>query len=599
MEDNKMRKFEFRISKDEFKRLFFGDMTLLQKNILIVFVIGTFTSFITVIGMLLGYVRGYLRLGYSRYTPPTLAMISPQLRVSMLVGAIVLWFVLLFIPWSIYQLTGQNFFETRVWIGLFIANAFFMWIAYKMFYVWGTPINNFFAESSKFGTARFAEPVEMEYYTKYKGIFIGHDMTFPDAGHLLTVAGTRGGKGTNLILPNLLGVGSFEGSWVVIDPKGENAAVSANFQRKQGKQVIVLNPWNMLSDSIGKVSSYNPLDLLSDPKSINLVDDAQVIAEMLVPIDASERDKFFSDAARSIVAGLLVYIAVEKPEEERNLNTLYKMLRLSTADWENMLVEMAGCKNDSDNGAIIANTANEIRQLAKAGEKTFGIIMACMMQATDFIKSPVLQESLKSGFKLSDLSNGNVALYIIIPPDKLQSHSRWLRLIVTTSMRAVVRNPDKRVCFILDEFSALGYLSEVEVALSTYAGYGITVWPILQSLIQLQAHYKTWETFIGNTAVRHYFNVSDNFTAEYVSTALGTKTNMLVERSILGKQGKSESNSRPLVTTDEVRRGSGDAIFTFIADKPPVYFAKYPYYKMKYLHPDDVPVYDDNPYYKK
>lgn len=593
-----MRPFSFKITRSQLKSLFFYDWNIRQKNLFIVFVIGSFTTAITVVGMLIGYVRGYSRWGYAKVVPPSIGMISPQLRIAMLIGGVGIWIFLFFIPWFVYQLTGQDFFGAKLIIGYLLINSLITWIAYRMFYNWTIPIGNYFVEGRKFGTARFAMEEEMTDHFKYKGIYIGGQMTFFDPGHMLTVAGTRGGKGTNLILPNLLGVGGFEGSWVVIDPKGENAAVSANFQRKQGKEVIVLNPWNMLSDSLGKSSSYNPLDLLSDPTNINLVDDAQVIAEMLVPIDAGERDKFFTDAARSIVAGLLVYIAVEKPEDERNLNTLYKVLRLMPAEWENMLVEMAGCKGDSDNGAIIANTANEIRQLAKSGERTFGIIMACMMQATDFIKSPALQESLKSGFKLSDLSNGNVAMYIIIPPDKLQSHSRWLRLIVTTSLRAVVRNPNKRVCFILDEFSALGYLSEVEVALSTYAGYGITVWPILQSLIQLQAHYKTWETFIGNTAVRQYFNVSDNFTADYVSTALGTKSHVVYEQDIFGRKKKSESNARPLVTVDEVRRGSGDSMFTFIADKPPVYFGKQPYYQMNFLHPNNIPVYDPNPYYK-
>jgi type IV secretion system protein VirD4 len=123
-------------------------------------------------------------------------------------------------------------------------------------------------------------------------------------------------------------------------------------------------------------------------------------------------------------------------------------------------------------------------------------------------------------------------------------------------------------------------------------------WLIPQSLKQHQAHYKIWETFIGNTAVRHYFNTSDNFTADYLNIVICTKMNMIVEKSILGKQEKSESNSQSLVTTDDVRRGFGDAIFTFIADKPPLYFGKRPYYEMKDLHPDNVPIYDNILYFK-
>ena len=42
----------------------------------------------------------------------------------------------------------------------------------------------------------------------------------PTKRHFLTVAATRSGKGTSLIIPNLL---HYAGSVIVIDPKGENA----------------------------------------------------------------------------------------------------------------------------------------------------------------------------------------------------------------------------------------------------------------------------------------------------------------------------------------------------------------------------------------
>src|SRR5271166_1286351 len=44
-----------------------------------------------------------------------------------------------------------------------------------------------------------------------------------DDRHILTVAGSRAGKGVSLIVPNLIW---YEGSALVIDPKGENAAIT-------------------------------------------------------------------------------------------------------------------------------------------------------------------------------------------------------------------------------------------------------------------------------------------------------------------------------------------------------------------------------------
>ena len=167
-----------------------------------------------------------------------------------------------------------------------------------------------------------------------------------------------------------------------------------------------------------------------------------------------------------------------------------------------------------------------------------------------------------------------------------------MRLIVTTTLRAVVRNPNKRVTFLLDEFAALGYLPEIETALSTYAGFEITVWPILQSLIQLQGLYgENWETFTANTAIRQFFTINDNFTANYVSAAIGQTSHVITTRSWFGVQD-ANANQRPLVTPDEVRRGSAENIFAFLGGNPPTTFSKRPYYQMLELQGLE----DYNPY---
>ena len=87
-----------------------------------------------------------------------------------------------------------------------------------------------------------------------KGGLIGWD----DNRHVLTVAGSRAGKGVSLIVPNLI---LYEGSAFVIDPKGENAAITAGRRGKGtrkkgaglGQDVYVLDPF----DVSGKRSGGN------------------------------------------------------------------------------------------------------------------------------------------------------------------------------------------------------------------------------------------------------------------------------------------------------------------------------------------------------
>src|SRR5262245_41840574 len=52
----------------------------------------------------------------------------------------------------------------------------------------------------------------------------GRGIGCDDNRHILTVAGSRGGKGVSLIIPNLL---LYDGSVLAIDPKGELARITA------------------------------------------------------------------------------------------------------------------------------------------------------------------------------------------------------------------------------------------------------------------------------------------------------------------------------------------------------------------------------------
>jgi type IV secretion system protein VirD4 len=358
-------------------------------------------------------------------------------------------------------------------------------------------------------------------------------------------------------------------------PKGENAAITANYQRSIGQTVVVLNPWDLLAEQTGTAQSYNPLDML-DVNSGNLVDDIQVIAEMIVPEESDPKSRFWSDSSRTIISGLLLHLVTSQPKEKHNLTLIWEWARLGEDDWDKMIADMI-VNNHPVHEFNIKNAGKEMMKLKSGGDETFGNIISTVLQATDFLKSPALQKSLQSDFDPKILVNGKITLYVIIPADKLKSHSRWLRLVITSMLRAVIRQPDKRVTFLLDEFAALGYLPEIETALSTYAGYNVTVWPILQSLIQLKNLYKdNWETFIANCAVRQYFSINDNFSVEYISKAIGQTSNVV--RTFLGGSTDAKANARALVTPDELRRESGKKIFMFIGDLPPTYVDKLPYY---------------------
>ncbi|PSL23498.1 type IV secretory system conjugative DNA transfer family protein [Dyadobacter jiangsuensis] len=559
----------------------------------ILWAVGIFLTPITLAGAVWGFIRAYNRKLYKLDVAPTLAPLHPFARVSMIIFAVGIWVVLLvgfFIISHVYHwIVGSNgdlfpllaYLTTNLFITVVVMVAFNRWRE-KMFLLK--------ADMNRYGSAKWATNDDLRPYEGKKGLYIGGGYTYPKQGHLLSVAGTRSGKFTNLIAPNLLGIGGYDGSWFVIDPKGECAYVTANYQRQSGKDVRVIDPWKVYSTSPDR---YNPLDVMDATNTESLGDDAAMIAEMIVPEDAKTSDPFWNDRARSLITALIIHCVIEgsKGNCSRELATVWRWLRKSEEDFKELLTDMAVSDNE-----IVALTATEVQSVMVNSEKTFGSIMSSCHSQTDFLKSSALQDSMsESSFDINGISDGKTALYLIIPPDKMNSQSKWLRLVVATSLRAVVRTRNKRVTFILDEFPSLGKINDVSSFMAMGAGYNITLWPIFQSLSQLQAIYgSSWQVFMAGASVKHFFGINDAFTAEHVSGLAGKATYVVYDRNVVGDE-KGQPNARPLVTADEIRRGSSDKIFTFIDQNPIAEFQKWPYYEMKQAKERS----DRNPYYEE
>ena len=105
----------------------------------------------------------------------------------------------------------------------------------------------------------------------------------PPLQHLISIAPTRSGKGVSLIIPNLL---TYRGSVLVVDPKGENAWVTAAFRRQAfGQKTVIVDPWGEVNRRYGAmvgaaepIARFNPLSIL-DPGSDEYVDNLAYLAD--------------------------------------------------------------------------------------------------------------------------------------------------------------------------------------------------------------------------------------------------------------------------------------------------------------------------------
>ena len=336
--------------------------------------------------------------------------------------------------------------------------------------------------------------------------------------HLLTVAPTRAGKGTTQIVPNLL---TYEGSALVIDPKGENAAITAEQRYQMGHEIHVVDPWMITPLDGLTTSSFNPLDWL-DTDDPDLPENAMLLASALV-VEGNSKDPFWDEEAKALLQGLIMYVATDAEEDgHRNLPRVRELLVSSQSELNALFKKMANSFHP-----IVRSTGE--RSLQKE-EKLFASVIASAQSHTHFLDSDRIAMNMKtSSFKFEDLKTKPMTIYLVLPSDRLNTFGRWLRLLVqqaiTVNARNIETKPEKSVLFLLDEFAALGRLSMVEQAYGLMAGYGMQLWGIVQDLNQLDRIYdKGWQSFVSNAGMINYFGSADKMTADYFSSLCGEET---------------------------------------------------------------------------
>ena len=109
--------------------------------------------------------------------------------------------------------------------------------------------------------------------------------------------------------------------------------------------------------------------------------------------------------------------------------------------------------------------------------------------------------------------------------------------------------------FLLDEFAGLKRMEVIENAAAQAAGFGIKFMFVVQNLAQLQEIYeKSWETFFGNSGLKLFFQIDDDFTRSYLSRQLGELETVRQTRSGSESQSTSWSTTTGSSVLDEYRR---------------------------------------------
>ena len=99
--------------------------------------------------------------------------------------------------------------------------------------------------------------------------------------------------------------------------------------------------------------------------------------------------------------------------------------------------------------------------------------------------------------------------------------------------------------FLLDEFAALKRMEVIENAAAQAAGFGVKFLFVVQNLPQIEDLYeKSWETFLGNSGLKLFFQIEDDFTRSYLARQLGELETTRQSRSGSQSQSLSDSHER-------------------------------------------------------
>lgn len=164
----------------------------------------------------------------------------------------------------------------------------------------------------------------------------GRPVGIGDDRHVFTAAANRSGKGTGLIIPNLY---KWPGSTVVIDPKGENAAITAQHRAKmEGHHVVALDPFDEAGLPPDFIGTFNPLDMI-DIESDEAIDIAGLIADAMI-VKANAKDMHWDESARDLITGLILHVCDTERPTRRNLGRVRQLLTQGDAMFRDaMLLE--------------------------------------------------------------------------------------------------------------------------------------------------------------------------------------------------------------------------------------------------------------------
>jgi len=473
------------------------------------------------------------------------------------------------------------------------------------------------------GSARYADPLEIRRAFRQKGglpigFYRGRQLTHSGQAGALLIGGAGCGKFTTM-LSHIMSAKSRKGEpprYLILDPKGEMAAVMGPGLVHQNAHVYYINPYGLHG------LPSHPLSLLSHlkPDSNTLVADARQTSRTLLPESGGGDARFFEQKAQNWVDALLRgLVHTDGSVSPQSLFELVSMIRAAPEAWAEMAEAMAA-RGEPD----LHVTYSEMVKMAENSRKTYDSVLSEIANALAFMTDPKLQNSFvgdaSSDFTLDVLtedSNRPVYVFVMMPAELIAQNAPIIRQCFSTIRALKQRKPQApTIILVIDEAAQLGRFPEVAEFYAIGRGFGLSPLCVYQDIGQIKRNLGETGamTLSASADVEIYLGggISDLKTAEHLSRKLGQQTIALDDaltqaRAMRAKREMlhgalfdgqdplksamalkalryevqhTRKQARPLMTPDEVLMmprdkalvlASGYGLYPFFADKVPYY----------------------------
>lgn len=399
--------------------------------------------------------------------------------------------------------------------------------------------------------------------------------------NILVIGGSGSGKTRFFVKPNLMQMHS---SYVVTDPKG-TVLVECGKMLKRGKYKIkVLNTINF-----AKSMHYNPFAYLRSEKDI-----LKLVNTIIVNTKGEGQqsgEDFWIKAEKLYYTALIAYIWYEAPEEEQNFAMLIDLIDASEAreDDENFknAVDLLFEELEAENPNHFAVRQYKKYKLA-AGKTAKSILISCGARLAPFDIKELRDLMEYDELELDTLGEQKTALFVIISDTDATfnfvvsiMYSQLFNLLCDKADDVYNGRLPVHVRCLLDEFSNIGQIPNLEKLVATIRSREISACLVLQAKSQLKAIYKdNADTIIGNMDSQIFLGGTEQTTLKDLNAILGKETiDMYNTGQSKGSQESYNMNyqklGKDLMTMDELAVMDGSKCIVQVRGVRPFLSDKY------------------------